>query len=312
MRLETYISDLLYRYECVTVPNFGAFLTEPISAKVHDSTNSFYPPKKVVSFNEQIQRNDGLLANYVAGIEQIPYETAVKKIAKRTKAFKSYLIQGETLTFENVGEMLLNEEGKIVFEPSDHLNYLTDAFGLSQFVSPSVTREVYKEEVEEIEKVIPITITPEKRKAKPYLKYAAVALIALTIGGLGASKFYVDQIESHNQLAQEEANNELEQKIQQATFIIDNPLPTVSLNVEKQSGRYHIIAGAFRVEENSDKKVRQLKDKGYKARKIGKNKYGLHQVVYSSYENRREALRALRQIRYSHNRDAWLLVKKLD
>ncbi len=312
MRLETYISDLLYRYECVTVPNFGAFLTEPISAKVHESTNAFYPPKKVVSFNEQIQRNDGLLANYVAGIEQIPYETAVKKIAKRTKAFKSYLIQGETLTFENIGEMLLNEEGKIVFEPSDHLNYLTDAFGLSQFVSPSVTREVYKEEVEEIEKVIPITITPEKRKAKPYLKYAAVALIALTIGGLGASKFYVNQIESHNQLAQEEANNELEQKIQQATFIIDNPLPTVSLNVEKQSGRYHIIAGAFRVEENSDKKVRQLKDKGYKARKIGKNKYGLHQVVYSSYENRREALRALRQIRYSHNRDAWLLVKKLD
>ena len=312
MRLETYISDLLYRYECVTVPNFGAFLTQPISAKVHESTNSFYPPKKMVSFNEQIKNNDGLLATYIAEIEKVPYETAVKKIAKRTKSFKSYLIQGETLTFENIGDMVLNNEGNILFEPSDHLNYLPDAFGLSQFVSPSVTREAYKEEVEELEKVIPLTITPEKRKARPYLKYAAVALIALTLGGLGASKFYVDQIETHNQLAQEEAHEQLEQKIQQATFIIDNPLPAVSLNVEKQSGRYHIIAGAFRVEENSDKKVRQLKRKGYKARKIGKNKYGLHEVVYSSYEDRREALKALRQIRYNHNRDAWLLVKKLD
>jgi len=312
MRLETYISDLLYRYECVTVPNFGAFLTHAISAKVNETNNAFYPPKKVVSFNEQLQNNDGLLANYIAEIEKIPYETAVKKITKRTKALKSYLIQGETLTFENIGEMLLNQEGKILFEPVDHINYLTGAFGLSQFVSPSVTREVYKEEVEELEKVIPITITPEKRKSKPYLKYAAIAVIALTIGGFGASNYYIGQIESHNQLAQEEAHEQLEQRIQQATFIIDNPLPAISLNVEKQSGRYHIVAGAFRVEANSDKKVGQLQRKGYNARKIGKNKYGLHQVVYSSYESRSEALKALRQIRYNHNRDAWLLVKKLD
>ncbi len=312
MRLETYISDLLYRYECVTIPEFGAFLTQPISAKVHESTNAFYPPKKVVSFNEQLQNNDGLLANYIADVEKIPYESAVKKIAKRTKSLKSYLIQGETLSFENIGDMSLNQEGNILFEPTDHLNYLTVAFGLSQFVSPSVSREVYKEGVEALEKVIPITVTPEKRKARPYLKYAAVALIALTAGGFGASKYFVGEIESHNQIAQEEAHEQLEQKIQQATFIIDSPLPIVSLNVEKQSGRYHIIAGAFRIEENSDKKVRQLQRKGYKARKIGKNKYGLHQVVYSSYENRIEALKALRQIRYNHNSDAWLLVKKLD
>lgn len=312
MRLEIYISDLLYRYECVTVPNFGAFLTHAISAKVNETSNAFYPPKKVVSFNEQLQNNDGLLANYIAEIEKIPYETAVKKITKRTKSLKSYLIQGETLTFENIGEMLLNQEGKILFEPVDHLNYLTDAFGLSQFVSPTVTREVYKEEVEELEKVIPITITPEKRKSRPYLKYAAIAIIALTIGGFGASNYYIGQIESHNQLAQEDAHEQLEQRIQQATFVIDNPLPAISLNVEKQSGRYHIVAGAFRVEANSDKKVGQLQRKGYNARKIGKNKYGLHQVVYSSYEGRSEALKALRQIRYDHNRDAWLLVKKLD
>jgi hypothetical protein len=48
MQLETYISDLLYRYDCVTVPQFGAFLTNRVSAKVHDSTHTFYPPKKSV------------------------------------------------------------------------------------------------------------------------------------------------------------------------------------------------------------------------------------------------------------------------
>ena len=146
MQLETYISDLLYRYECVTIPEFGAFLTQPVSATVDDATNTFYPPKNVLSFNEQIQKNDGLLAHYIADVEKIPFEVASNKITKRVKILKSYLTQGETLTFKNIGEITFNSEGKILFEPSYHLNYLTDAFGLSQFASPSVSREVYKEE----------------------------------------------------------------------------------------------------------------------------------------------------------------------
>ncbi|MBU2938098.1 SPOR domain-containing protein [Lacinutrix sp. C3R15] len=314
MRLEIYISDLLYRYDCVTVPGFGSFLTQRVSAKLHESTNAFYPPKKVLSFNEQIQKNDGLLAHYIADVEKIPFEVAVKKIEKRVKSLKSYLTEGETLTFDNIGDLSFNSEGKMLFEPSYHLNYLTDAFGLNQLVSPVIKREVYKEEVEAIEKVIPIAVTTEKRKARPYLKYAAIALLALTVGGLVSSNYYVNKIKTHNQLAQEEANTQLESKIQEATFIIDNPLPAVTLNVtvNKQIGKYHIIAGAFREEANSDKTVQQLKSQGYNARKIGVNKYGLHQVVYSSHSDRLEALQTLRDIKNTHNRDAWLLVKEMN
>jgi hypothetical protein len=312
MQLESYISDLLYRYECVTVPEFGAFLTQRVSATIHESTNAFYPPKKMLSFNEQIQKNDGILTHYIADVEKIPFEEASKKIEKRVKSLKSYLTEGETISFENIGDLSLNNEGKIIFEPSYHLNYLTDAFGLSQFVSPSVNREVYKEEVQEIEKVIPIAITPERRKSKGYLKYAAVAVIALTLGGFVASNYYVNNINTQNQIAQEEANQQLESKIQEATFVIENPLPAVTLNVKKQTGNYHIIAGAFRVEENSDKKVEQLKNQGFDARKIGMNKYGLHEVVYASYEDRLEALKALREIKRTNNTAAWLLVKELD
>ncbi|WP_027879264.1 SPOR domain-containing protein [Mesoflavibacter zeaxanthinifaciens] len=312
MQLETYISDLLYRYDCVTVPEFGAFLTQRKSATVHDSTNAFYPPKKVLSFNEQIQNNDGLLARYIADVEKIPFEVATQNIAMRVKSLKSYLTEGETLTFENIGDLKLNNEGKIQFTPSYHLNYLTDAFGLSQFVSPSVTREEYKKEVETIEKEVPtIAITQEKRKSKSYLKYAAVAIIALGLSGFGVTNYYKN-IENHNQIAQEEADAQLESQIQEATFVISNPLPAVTLNVNKQIGNYHVIAGAFRLEENSDKKVEQLKALGFKARKIGTNKYGLHQVAYGSYTSREDAFNALNSIRKESNKDAWLLIKKLD
>ncbi|WP_299883788.1 SPOR domain-containing protein [uncultured Lacinutrix sp.] len=312
MQLEQYISDLLYRYECVTVPNFGAFLSQRVSATVHESTNAFYPPKKSLTFNEQIQTNDGILVRYIADVEKIPFEAASNKIEKRVKSLKSNLTEGETLIFENIGELKLNNEHKIEFNPSYHLNYLTDAFGLAQFTSPAVSREVYKEEVEAIEKIVPIAVTPEKRNARPYLKYAAIALIALTIGGLGGSKYYLNDVEAHNQIAQEEANAQLDSKVQEATFIISNPLPAITLNVTKNTGNYHVVAGAFRVEENSDKKVEQLQAQGYKARKIGTNRFGLHQVAYDSYTNRSEALQALNTVRQNGNRDAWLLVKKLN
>jgi len=312
MQLETYISDLLYRYDCVTVPSFGAFLTNRVSAKVHETTHTFYPPKKVLSFNEQLQNNDGLLANYIAEIEKIPYATANDKISKQVKAIKSYLMEGETIQLQNIGELMLNNEGKIVFSPSSHINYLTDAFGLSHFTSSNITREVYKEEVETIEATAPIAFTPEKRSNNNWLKYAAAAVIVLGLGSYFGANYYNNIIENHNQLAQEEANAKLDAEVQEATFIISNPLPAATFSIEKQTGNYHIVAGAFRVEANSDKKVEQLRSLGYKARTIGKNRYGLHEVIYASFETRLEAHRALDKIRQEHNKDAWLLIKKLD
>jgi len=179
-------------------------------------------------------------------------------------------------------------------------------------VSPSINREVYKKEVEELEKVVPIAITPERRKSGSFLKYASIAVLALTLGGWFSSNYYLGQIEQHNQLAQEEANKQIENRVQEATFVIDNPLPAINFNVTKQSGNFHIVAGAFRVEENSRTKVKQLKAEGFKARKIGVNKYGLHEVVYGSYETRKEALKALRDIKRAHDQDAWLKVQSIN
>ena len=65
MIIEHHIAQLLYRYPCVTIPNFGAFLTETISAKIQESNQTFYAPKKVIFFNVNIKNNDGLLANHM-------------------------------------------------------------------------------------------------------------------------------------------------------------------------------------------------------------------------------------------------------
>ena len=88
---------------------------------------------------------------------------------------------------------------------------------------------------------------------------------------------------------------------------------TIKLRLKKQYGDFHIVAGSFRIKENSYTKLAQLKSIGYiDARKIGQNNYGLYQVSYGSYDTRAEAYNALNKIRSDHNINAWLLYKNVD
>ena len=311
MQLTNYISDLLYRYECVIIPGFGAFLTRHQSAFIDNETNTFFPPAKIVSFNKQLQTNDGLLANYIASVDKCSYEDALKKIRVFTLKVSSELEDGANVVFKNIGEFFLNEEQSVQFIPMEKQNYSTSAFGLSTVVSPSIKREEYKEIAVVLEEKAPIQFTPEKRAARPYLKYAAIAVIAFSAMGLGSLKLYEGQVQKHNFAERQRANTLVENKIQEATFVMETPLPVLSLQLPKQTGKYHIVAGAFRIEENADKKVDQLRAKGFSPVKMEVNRYGLHQVLYGSYEARKEALTQLSTIKNTENPDAWLLVEEI-
>lgn len=311
MQLTTYITDLLYRYECVIIPGFGAFLTRTKSAHIDAHSNTFYPPSKIVSFNKQLQANDGLFANYVASVEKCSYETALHHIRNFTAEISKELSEGKKVSFKNIGEFSLNDEKSIQFEPIEQQNFNASAFGLSSFTSPKINREVYKETVKALEEKVPIAFTPERRAAKPYLKYAAIAVIALSAIGFGSLRVYENQVQEFNYAQRQKANSLIDNQIQEATFIIENPLPVLSLKLPKHSGMYHIVAGAYRSEENADKKIEQLREKGYSPFKMGTTRYGLHQVLYSSFEDRSEALKNLHEIKRSENADAWLLVQEI-
>ncbi|RMA65938.1 HU domain-containing protein [Ulvibacter antarcticus] len=311
MQLTTYIKDLLYRYECVIIPGFGAFLTHYQSAKIDTATHTFFPPGKTVSFNRQLQTNDGLLANYVASVENCSYETALQKIRNFTGKLSLQLSERQKVTLKNIGDFYLNDENSVQFDPSDKENFNAASFGLSSFVSEEIARETSKNLSEATEEKTPLLFTPERRQPKPYLKYAAIGLIAIAISGFGGMKLYEGQVQKHNFAEKEKANTKIENQIQEATFVIENPLPALNLNLPKQKGKYHVVAGAFRVEENAAKKLQELVEKGFAAKAIGENRYGLHMVVYASFEDRIEARRSLFSIKNSENKDAWLLVKDL-
>jgi len=313
MVLERYISDLLYRYNCVVVPSFGAFLSQHKSAVLNRQSNSFYPPSKSLSFNKQLSSNDGLLVSYMAAIENCSYEEMLQKVLDKVNEWKHTLDKGERLTLENIGDLKSNKEGKILFQPSYQLNHLTSSFGLSSFVSAPVTREVMKEEVVAIEEKVPFIITPERRKEssiRPYLKYAAIILLAFSTG-LTGYRLYNENL-SRQQIVVEKAQEEVQKNIQEATFFDAAPLELPALKLEvitkkPELGMHHVVAGAFRFRTNADKKIRLLQRRGFDAAYLGTNKHGLHMVTYSSHSDVDEALQTLRKVKRTQSRDAWLL-----
>ena len=314
MVLERYISDLLYRYNCVVVPGFGAFLSQHKSAVLNNRTNSFYPPSKTLSFNGRLSSNDGLLVTHIAEVENSSYEEILQKVLVKADAWEKTLKKGERLTLENIGDLKLNKDGKILFQPSYQVNHLTSSFGLSSFVSVPITREVLKKEVVAIEEKVPFTITPERRKEsslRPYLKYAAVFLLALSTG-LTGYRFYNERLDQR-QMVVEMAQEEVSKSIQEATFFDTAPLelPTLNLKViakKPEVGMHHIVAGAFRFKANADKKIRMLKRRGFNnATYLGTNRHGLHMVTYSSHSDVDEALQTLRKVKRTQSQDAWLL-----
>jgi len=305
MTTANYISDLLYRYECVIVPNFGGFVTNEISAKVNHFTHTFYPPSKQLTFNSHLQNNDGLLANYVAAAKNISYSEALEVIEKEVVEWK-LLMNVEVLELENIGSFKLNKERKLIFEPTNSLNYLTSSFGLGSYVSPAIKRVVYKEKIKQLE---PFSTEKTRRKTPLFIKYAATAAILFALGTVGWNEY--QKMEYNNLVAQaEQLQKKVEKTIQEATFVISNPLPAITLNVIKETYNYHIIAGAFRTPENAEKKLQQLLEKGYNAKILGVNKWNLTQVAFESFTTEDEAINKMRIIHKTESKDAWLLVKE--
>lgn len=307
MTLPKYISDLLYRYECVIIPDFGGFITQEISATINHFTHTFNAPSKQIGFNAQLKNSDGLLINYVATAENISFDQARTQIAEEVANWKS-ILENDSLELEGIGSISMNENKVYIFEPSNEVNYLTSSFGLNSYVSPAISRIKYKEQVRTLKPETPVVV-PERKGSNAFIKYAASAAIIFALGTFGWNEY---QKSVHNDLLAEAEmqQQKVEKTIQEATFEIENPLPSITVNVVKETFDYHVIAGAFREPANAEKKVNQLKAAGFDAKILGVNKWNLTQVAYASFNSRAEALTSLRQIKKSDSKDAWLLVKR--
>ena len=308
MQLTKHINYLLFRFDCVTVPGFGAFLGTPIPAELDIDNETIYPPTKQISFNEQLKSNDGLLANSISVEQQTSYENAVRLVHKEVVRWKSKLHDGKTIELDRIGKLHLNAEKNVVFVPTKDYNHLPESFGLHPVQAQKIDRiKVLKS----TPKIIDFNndrsqnqLDSQGKNSNP-LRHVAAAAAAFVIGYAGFMA-YGDYTQDQ-QIAQEiQLRKEAKQEVQQAVFDLGE-LPNLSIQTIPQEA-YHVIGGAFAVESNADRYLTQLYQKGFSsAQKLAPNSYGLHMVALGSRVDRSEAIDFLRQVQRTEIADAWLL-----
>ena len=326
MLIKQYIKELLFKYECVTVPNFGAFLTRSAGVFIQHESGLFCPPKKEVSFNGLLKSNDGILAQYMAEKENLSFELSLRKIEKEVTIWRQRL-NTQQLFFPGIGEMRLSDQKKIRFYPDSKVNFELSSYGLSNFYRKPLKNNQAKikdnknPKKMEKENKDDLMFTPgekEEKKGKPFLKYAAIGLIGLALAG--AVYYFGDQyITNEKAKSMELAQKKIKSNVQKATFDLGslskmdlslNYKPELTENFPLGKTSYSVVAGSFRSIEIADRLLEKLKVDGFDAAYTEVNPEGLHRVAYGRFVSKKEALNLHNYIRYALKEDAWFLVEK--
>lgn len=103
--IKKYINELVSGNNRVIVPDFGAFM-------VQDTTEG-----KVISFNDFLKFNDGLLVNHIIKSEKVNKSQALDLIKEFVKEVELQFSQGKSYPIENLGELVKDAQGNIKFAP---------------------------------------------------------------------------------------------------------------------------------------------------------------------------------------------------
>jgi hypothetical protein len=180
MRLEAFISELLYEHDCVVLPDFGGLVANYRSARLNRKSHVIAPPSKHVGFNRNLRNNDGLLINHVAGTMNISFSEAQKLVNQVIGSYEQKLAADGRLVLDGIGLFFKDRGDQLQFIPDEQENYLLSSYGLTPVQLKFVEEEVGH--TSENETPV-IQLAPVKRTHRG-LRIAAVLAIPLAIGGL--------------------------------------------------------------------------------------------------------------------------------
>jgi hypothetical protein len=236
------------------------------------------------------------------------------------------LNSGLAVEIDQVGKLFKDKEGNLQFEQTHEINFLSESYGLSSFISPAIRRQGTSRKLEK--KILRYAGSPShnRRLIPKVLKWAA--FLALPIGT--AAFFGISNLEKIKSLSV--AYSGMLFSNSSPVVVKSSPLvrpvikpkqdtvkvsPEISEPVKQQpvvaktaqEKPFAIIVGAFRFIENAEGLVSDLRSKGYDAAITGQTKTGLYRVSLHSFTDKSEAFEQLALVRSKEFSSAWLLVK---
>lgn len=178
MKIDPFISELLFDHDCVIVADFGGFIASRKRASINPALHVLSPPSKVLAFNAFLKQNDGVLAQYIARKNGITYREACDLIGIEVSEAFRILETGKRLKLDHIGIIYRDNGGNLQFLPDQNANYLTSSFGLTPVHTPFIRNS----ESNEVENAVPVTgkvISLPKRRWKILEVVPAAAVLAL-------------------------------------------------------------------------------------------------------------------------------------
>ena len=341
MRLDFYISELLYSHDCVIVPGLGGFVTHERGAFLNPAQHTFAPPARKVAFNAGLRISDGILAHAISRTRGISFQDAMDLIQLVVEDIVQRLKSGETVLIEKVGTLVYDKEMNLQFEPEVNENYLPSSFGLTMINSPAIRREekhAIKPVKQRLSKKEAVSRKSRWRLLELVPAAAILALLAFNpkvTRDLNASLASFVPFNTSTtvtepspvqspaaeftaseevQIATPEVNAEShtsapDESTPIAEAVADTTRVVTSVVINKAapvSGNYLVIGGCFREEANAQKFIQQASEAGFDARISGLNNKGLHVVSLYNGSNKAEAQKLLEEARITLEPNTWM------
>ncbi len=318
--------------ECVTIPEFGAFVVNPASAQIDMAKNRFTPPGKKLSFNKNITTNDGLLANALSINEGISYQDAVVYLKGFVHEVKEDLKTKNVFEFHHLGSFYLSGDNILKFEAG--VIEAFDSFGLDQFhLTPLASQlnqgkeaiiahpETLNPEIQYIEKTGTFGKLGWGLALIPVMAY--LAWVPSNSGLLNSERdFQLSNLNPFKTTPCEEyvprqvgltdidlvdtgLLNEDFNEVDYQFAVVESTNVVLEERIKMFAFKYQLIGGCFSDKSNAARLVSKLQDQGYEA-KIFDKKGGLYRVTYGGFATQKEARIALKKVQANTNASAWL------
>lgn len=320
MDITAFIRELLFGHDCVIVPGFGGFIGNYTPARIVRESGLFYPPVKQISFNRNLNHNDGLLVGKISESSKVTYGDARNLVDNFVGDLRKKLDRGKKIVFDNIGTFINNQEGNVLFEPDRDVNYHLDSYGLDSFqCMPLEGYDVRNRIVRHVQK------DPVKQASMRKLLWRAAVIIPL-LSVMLAIPFKTDLFKAgietttlnplvraefeHNKNALDEAGIVEKEIVEENISSSDARVAEHEIisPVAVEATAFCVITGSFKSEDNAVFQVNKLKGDGFTP-EIFSAPNGFYRVSAMSCSDQSTALSKKDSISKKYPQ-AWVLRKR--
>ena len=292
--VEDHIKELLFRHDCVIIPNFGGLVSNPVSSKINTVSGTIFPPSKLIVFNKNLSINDGLLINHISKKEKISIDDSKNIVFDFSKKITDSLMSERSMRLNNIGLFTLGSEDNIIFHQDIANNFDLNSFGFESFQIQKKTKT---------KKIIDINQSSTTKK----ISYkAAAVLIPLIL--LSLTNILLDTSTNNINIQKSDLNffkKSKVPKLDMAEKKIEKEIEKIETITTPKTKNYHVIAGAFIEKSNAEKLNNSLIESNFNS-EILLSENGYHRVSYNSFESRENAITELEKLKRI-NKSAWIL-----